>query len=176
MAISNSEKVRIASDFILQTPPGEFKEVFNDVRILVSDDDLLTTSEAFGQYNKDQLTPITLDGLTEAAKYSCLVTDYNDLGQGRYGDPRTKHSFHYDHLRKEASDPQPWQPEPQLENTRAKIEEEGTKYMLNHYTHSSARNRRSAKPETGSCGVFSKGQAAIIACIENHQFQPKDFW
>lgn len=162
--ISNGEKVRIASDFILHSPPGEFNEVFNDVRVLLSNDSLLKegASGAFVQYNKDQLTPARIEG----AQYCCLITDYNDLGGGRFADPRTKQSFRYDHLRKEASDLQPWQPLQDLENTRAIVEAEVTAYTLNHYKH-------------GICSVFSvkneDGQA-IVACIEDHQFQPKNLW
>jgi len=162
--ISDSEKVRIASDFILHSPPGEFNEVFNDVRVLLSNDGLLKegASGAFVQYNKDQLTPARLEG----AQYCCLITEYNDLGGGRFGDPRSKQSFRYDHLRKEASDPQPWQPMPELESTRSVIEAEVTTYTLNHYKH-------------GFCSVFStvndEGKA-IVVCIEDHQFQPKNFW
>merc|ERR1739846_96627 len=162
--ISDSEKVRIASDFILHPPPGEFNEVFNDVRVLLSNDGLLKegASGAFVQYNKDQLTPATL----KDAPYACLITEYNDLGGGRFGDPRTKQSFRYDHLRKEASDLQPWQPIPEMETTRAIIEAEVTAYTLNHYKH-------------GICSVYSivndEGKAIVI-CIEDHQFQPKNFW
>lgn len=162
--ISNQEKVRIASDFILHSPPGEFNEVFNDVRVLLSNDTLLKegASGAFAQYNKDQLTPARIEG----AQYCCLITDYNDLGGGRFADPRTKKSFRYDHLRKEASEFQDWSPNTSLEPLRFAIENEATSYTLNHYRH-------------GICSAFSvddENGKAVVLCIEDHQFQPKNFW
>ncbi len=57
---------------------------------------------AFAKYNKDQLTPVRVEGST----FSCLVSDHNDLGGGRFVDPRSKTTFKYDHLRKEATDSQ----------------------------------------------------------------------
>ncbi|XP_071306355.1 F-actin-capping protein subunit alpha-1 isoform X2 [Agelaius tricolor] len=93
--VSDEEKVRIAAKFITHAPPGEFNEVFNDVRLLLNNDNLLRegAAHAFAQYNMDQFTPVKIEG-------------YEDQVYGKSID----------------------------------------------------------------------GQQTIIACIESHQFQPKNFW
>jgi capping protein alpha len=162
--ISEQEKVQIAADFILHSPPGEFNEVFNDVRVLLNNDPLLRegASGAFSQYNKDQLTPVKI----ENSELFCLITAHNDLGGGRFADPRSQQSFKYDHLRKEASDYKPWSSDPEVEELRSAVEAEVTNYTLNHYKH-------------GVPAVFIKDTEEgkmLIACIEDHQFQPKNYW
>ncbi|KAF4529028.1 hypothetical protein B566_EDAN017483 [Ephemera danica] len=154
--ISDQEKVRIVSDFILHSPPGEFNEVFNDVRVLLNNDTLLKegASGAFAQYNKDQLTPVKLGN----ADHYVLVTEYNDLGSGRFYDPKSKQSFKYDHLRKEASEFEAWEYDTTAEPWRAALENELNSYTANHYKH-------------GVSSVFGKSQGPSITltlCIEDH--------
>ncbi|XP_067631633.1 F-actin-capping protein subunit alpha [Eurosta solidaginis] len=162
--ISDAEKVRIVSDFIMHAPPGEFNEVFTDVRQLLNNDALLKegASHAFALYNKEQLTPVHIEG----SENNAIISEYNDLGNGRFYDPRTRQSFKFDHLRKEASDYQDMEPDVASEPWRAALDLEAINYTNSHYRN-------------GVSSVFGKsqgGQIVLTFCIEDHQFQPKNYW
>ena len=56
--------------------------------------------------------------------------------------------------------------EPSTESWRSALEEELSLYVGGHFPH-------------GVCAVYARNQGSAItitACIEDHQFQPKNFW
>lgn len=97
-----------------------------------------------------------------------LITHYNDLGSGRFYDPRSQQSFKYDFLRKATVDFRQWEPpDKTTEIWRRSLEEAFTLYTQDHYRH-------------GTCSVFSSntsdGNITLTACIEDHQFQSSNYW
>lgn len=163
-AVSDSEKVRIVSNFIKHAPPGEFNEVFNDVRVILNNDQLLKdgASNAFADYNMEQFTPAKgTDG------NHFLITAHGKVGgsSSRFLDPRTKKSYKYDHLRKECSDAQNAAGDAGAESWRAAIDKHFQEYTKEHYFDG-----------TSTIYGSSGGRITITACIEDHKFNPQNFW
>jgi len=161
--VSDEEKVSIASNFILNSPPGELNEVLHDVKVLLKNSVLLNeVTSSVLQCNKNQLTRVTVQNIP----HPCVISEFNDMGNGNFLDPRSRKCFKYDHLRREASGCDDWDPDPTTDNWRVPLEKALDDYVLNHYY-------------AGFCSVFAKKEGPVViinACIEGHQFSPKNYW
>lgn len=160
--IPDHEKIRIVSNFIKSAPPGEFSEVFNDVRVLLDNDQLLKegASSAFSQYTMEQFTPAKVNDDV------VLVTVHGQSDGSKYLDPRNKIAFKYDHLRKEASEASTASVDNQAEPFRAALDKRVQAYLKDHYPNG----------VVTVYGTSSGSQIELTVCIEDHKFSPRNFW
>jgi len=161
---SDRTPAEMVSSFLMHAPPGEFPEVLDDVKNIVRDDKLVEeqVSKVLPKYNKSQLTPIKIEDF----EHPVILSVFNDLGDGKFVDPRSKKTFRYDHMTGIVSDVADWQPDATAEPWRIALENDWLSYTKEHY------------PE-GAGSVFSKSgevEVTLNACLEGHQFQPKKFW
>ncbi|CAH7688384.1 F-actin-capping protein subunit alpha [Phakopsora pachyrhizi] len=95
------DKLAVASSLILQAPPGEINDVFNDLRPVVGDDNELETGllPALSQYNTEQLTLVELPN-SDLPSMICSAAKVLDSPiDNRYLDPNSSQLFTFDHLR-----------------------------------------------------------------------------
>uniref|UniRef100_A0A8D0BFZ9 F-actin-capping protein subunit alpha n=1 Tax=Salvator merianae TaxID=96440 RepID=A0A8D0BFZ9_SALMN len=92
--LPKEQKIKLICSLLQQAPPGEFVNVFEDLRILVHDDHLLRheAAQMCATHTKSNFTSVAIKG------ENALVTRYNDLGGNRFFDPQNNFSFRFDHL------------------------------------------------------------------------------
>ncbi|KAK4051652.1 F-actin-capping protein subunit alpha [Microbotryomycetes sp. JL201] len=141
---SVEQKISLASKLILQSPPGEENDVFNDLRVIVNDDDKLERGilPALAQYNKEQYIVVAAASARSEPRKT-LITDASQLKgatlqqHGRHIDPETKQSFLFDDMKlvsATASDEQPLSVDAETERLRSSIAEVLSAYVSNHYS------------------------------------------
>lgn len=156
--IPDTEKARTVSNFLKSAPPGEFNEVFNDVRVLL-DNDILLKDSISSDHSTEQFTP------AKVGDTMVLVTSHGKQDGSRFLDPQSKRTFKYDHLRKEALDPQPANVDEKAEPWRAAVERAMQGYLKEHYPN-------------GTVTVYGSSSGAnikLVACIEDHKFSPQNY-
>ncbi|KDE06302.1 hypothetical protein MVLG_03342 [Microbotryum lychnidis-dioicae p1A1 Lamole] len=136
---SLQDRLQAASEFLLQSPPGEVNDVFSDVRLLVSDDNALEASivPTLSLYNRTNYVAITLENdpstsflLTEGGR---IVSPSKDQEEERYVCPSSQTSYKVNHLRLTASDPRPFPIEHETQAIRDKVADLLAKFVKNHY-------------------------------------------
>jgi capping protein alpha len=156
--ISDAEKVKIAGGFLLNAPPGEFNDVFNDIRVLIGNDQLLQrgVTPHFEQYNTEQFTPVDVPGQS----HKVIISKFNQIDTSHYFDPRSNQSFTFDHLRQVASDPQPHSgaSHPQ----RKAVDDAFQEYINEHFS-------------TGIVSVYPH-DGHLVVCVVANKYNPRNYW
>lgn len=157
--ISDEEKVRIAGQYLLASPPGEFNDVFNDIRVLIGNDALLQrgVSKQFEQYNSEQFTPVDMPG----QNYKVIVSTFGQVDSTHYIDPRSKQVFTFDHMRLTASDPQPHSVNEHPQ--RKAIDDALQEYIAEHFA-------------TGVVTVYSTPDGNVTSCTVANRYNPRNYW
>ncbi|KAJ3195957.1 hypothetical protein HK101_010550 [Irineochytrium annulatum] len=161
MSATDEEKLEILRKFILDSPPGEINDVFNDVRVLLENDDLLHNgaSGAYQQYNTENFLHVTLPG----QKHQVLLCAHGQLEDGRYVDPASAQSFAFDHIRQAVSDVEPYELNAEAEPFRSALEAEAANYVDDHYPN-------------GASSVFSADDGSLYIVIVDNKYNSNNFW
>ncbi|KAJ2721674.1 F-actin-capping protein subunit alpha [Coemansia sp. Benny D115] len=161
--MSSDDRIAKAARLLLHSPPGEVDDVFNDIRGIINDDEALQghMDAVLVESNTQQFLVVDVPGQEEGSKV--LLTPYNQLDEGRFLDPNTGTVFRYDHLRRQASDPEPYDSgDSEHGQLRACLQTALKQYVSAHY------------PE-GEASVFIH-EDSIVSCVVSNKFSPGNFW
>jgi len=164
--VTEEEMVQIATNFLLNSPPGEFMEVVTDVRALLPNESILNSSapETFREYNTEQMLQVT----SPNNKHQVLISKHGELSYNEYLDPRGNQVVTYDHIKQEVTGSRAIDGEldSDVEPFRAAFDDEAVKYVSEHYPF-------------GATSVYGKqedGKYKIIVCVSSSKFNPSNFW
>lgn len=158
--LSVEERVKIASGFLLDSPPGEVNDVFNDVRALINNDEALQDgiNAALEEYNTDQLITVALPDKSREV----IVSKYGQVDSEHFVDPKTHQIFKFDHMRLVASNFQPHTVDEATEPLRAATEEVVEAYIADHFPN-------------GASAVYSS-DGTVVICIVDNKYNPGNYW
>nr|XP_004664509.2 F-actin-capping protein subunit alpha-3 [Jaculus jaculus] len=161
--LSRKEKERVIQRLLMQAPPGEFVNMFDNLCLLIRDEKLMhQQGECAGhRHCQKYCVPLCLDG------NPVLLTHHNVLGDSWYFDCQSKLSFKFDLLQN------------QLRDIRSHgIIRNETEY-LRTVVLCALRLYTSDHYPAGHCNVLRKtlrGREFLLACIEDHSYGAGQCW
>jgi len=161
--ISMDEKLKIAHQFILESPPGELNDVFNDLIVLLDIDDykeyLPQFVKSFQEYNNANFIPVEIPNQDSKA----IISKFGMIDDEHYLDPRSGNSFAFDHFHQKVDDVQKVEIEENEETAlREAVDEEIQKYVKEHFAE-------------GVNAVYYKDDKMTIIITAN-KYNPDNFW
>ncbi|KAF9121577.1 F-actin-capping protein [Mortierella sp. 14UC] len=157
---TSEEKIKIASKFLKAAPPGEINDVFNDVRALVGDDDLLDGGilTALEEYNIEELATVEVPGI----EGKVIVSKHGHIEGDWFLDPKTNNKFKLDHLRQTASEVEEYTVDDEIQELRKVIEKDVETYVADRYAE-------------GVSAVYGSKGVVTIAIVHN-KYSPSNYW
>jgi capping protein alpha len=155
---------KLRSIFLKSAPPGEFIEVFTDVRRLMNNDTLLNSiaPTSFKEYNTDQYLVAQTDDLKG------IVSNLGEKGANQYLEPNTRRLFTFDHLKQQVTGATPFDDfDRDVEPWRAAVQNQIHQYIDDFYQ------------EAGCFAVYGSkngGQFVVTLVITSAIFNPDNFW
>lgn len=177
------DKVKIAAEFLKDSPPGEFHEVLNDVRNLIRDDVKLQAGikHICREHNTSQFIVANLDEEDNSQK--ALVIEHAEMddhdhpitsNSSYFYHPATKRVFKFDHLRQIASQISAFESHPSYsgdkEPIRCGLQSAFSAYIKDHYqegvdgTYYCLNERRRLNTDK------------IVLAAASNKFSPSNFW
>lgn len=176
--ISDTDKIKIAKEFLRYAPPGEFSQVYKDVSIIL-DKDIANDEEIQAcslDYHEDQLTPVRTLQATgdnqQNLEHMTLISGISRLEGMRYYDSKNHLTFEFNPITGRVSDIQPassnLRPIEQ-ESLRKSLEQAIMKYTGQHYPAGVCTITTQIDEESTESNDF-------MIHIEDHEFQPHNRW
>jgi len=167
--ISDDEKRQIVHQLLMQTPPGEFNNTFNDVRLLVDNDGIMKQcGKTYMDYWLEQQVPVSVgDTNTDKGERVALCREARQ-SDGSFLAPGTKKLFTFDPMRQESSVVGDFTGTSEHENYRQAVADKLREYVNNHYPDGVETVLARTNPETNL--------PEIVIVIESHSFQQQNFY
>lgn len=159
--MSSSKFEEVVNKIISDSPPGELREIYDDLIKITSESSKNTILDAIENYNVQNCIPIDVDGT------SIIISKYNKEGS-KFFDPVHSVIFSVDHLGHRGLDIEPY------EFTHPKLDKEQLKRLHDQLREYLAQNF----PGDVSFAVYPVPEepSKISIIIVSTKYNPNNFW